>query len=231
MYDLWKHRERDFPGLKENIARTLEKGPLISHDELAGRHGGLSRNTLFVYVMAGHLLRGSVEVLCVDGVPRKGYACRSAADLELCWQEEVVNIECKRPQKRETMSKEAGKGYKQLLNADRGGRPGLVALDCSLFARPVDTFLEKDDAPSAWASLPDKLEWLLGSLRVASGQPAPILAGVLLHASVPAMTRLGASPILSRRKSVPSIPARSHFGLGGYREPGNLSAWPLQGDA
>ena len=103
--------------------------------------------------MGGHLLRSSVEVLSVDGVPRKGYACRSAADLELCWQEEVVNIECKRPRKLEHLSKEAGKACKQLLNADRGGGPGLVALDCSLFARPVDTFLEKDDAPSAWASL------------------------------------------------------------------------------
>lgn len=197
IFDLWQTRESDFPGLKAAIARAFKKGRLISQDEPLGRSGGQARNDLFVYTIAGQLLRGGADVLSVNGIARKGYISQSPADLELRWRDEVVNVECKRPQKREALSENAGEAYKQLTNPDRGGRPGLIAVDCSLFVRPLDSFLETNSAQEAWKFLTDRLEELLSTIQIASVPPQPILAGLLLHASAPAMTRQGTSSILS----------------------------------
>lgn len=214
VFDLWGSSESDFPGLKENIARAFEKGPVIGHDELPGGSSGRSRNNLFVYMMAGELLRGGVEVLSIDDQPRRGCPCQGPADIVLLWQDETVNVECKRPQKHDTMSKEAGRAYRQIKKSDRGGRPALIAVDCSLFARPRDPLLESNSAAEAWNLLADRLKELLGFMQIASDPPEPTLVGVLLRASAPAKIRQGISPILS-----PNGEPFRHY------RPDHISAW------
>jgi len=84
---------------------------------------------------------------------------------------------------------------RQIQHPSRGGRHGVIALDCSVLVRPAGALLEGDSVEMAERSISTKLEKSVAS-RVKSHLTNSIL-GFLFFARVPAMTRTRRSPTLT----------------------------------
>jgi hypothetical protein len=195
LFEVWHTHVDQFPGLESALRRVCKKGPVLCEGENPGQSTNRPRNDGFGYLVAGTLIAAGVAVVAVDGIQRFGSTRSSDADLTFEWNDAVVDVECKRPKGADALIPRMQEARKQIERPERGGRLGVVALDCSRSVRPAGELLE-------YGSGEDGERKIAGILTsVVSPQLVPHLSsqllGFMLVARVPSMMRLGESPILS----------------------------------
>ena len=195
LFELWEHRVADFPGLAGRIRTVFNKGPLLREEENPAASTNRARNDAFGHLVAGRLLAVGVPVIAVDGILARDASCASEADVTFRWSETLIDIECKRPQSYAALEKRAKEAREQIQRRSRGGRRGVIALDCSVLVRPAGTLLESDSGDAAERLVSTGLEKSIVP-RVES-RLTNLILGLLLFARVPAMTRVRQSPILT----------------------------------
>jgi hypothetical protein len=197
LFELWERRVLDFPGLARKLKTVCSKGPLLREEENPTEATNRARNDAFGYLVAGKLLAAGVPVVAVDGIISRDATCESEADVTFQWSETFIDIECKRPQSDAALEPRTEEARKQLQRPSRGGRHGVIALDCSVLIRPAGTLIEHDSEEVAERWLSTRLEQS-AALRVEAYLTNDIL-GVLFFARVPAMIRVHRSPIVTAR--------------------------------
>ena len=196
LFELWEHRATDFPGLARKIKGVFRKGPLLCEEEhpATASPSNRARNDAFSYLVAGRLLAAGVPVVAVDSMLMRGAACASEADVTFQWHETLIDIECKRPHSYAALGKRMQEARTQLQRPSRGGRPGVIALDCSVLIRPAGTLLESGSGEAAthriWTELEHSVAWRVESYLTHA------MLGFLFFARVPAMTRVSPSSAL-----------------------------------
>ena len=194
IYDLWKDRIKDFPGLEERIRRAFSKGPVTREGERPGRSTNRARNDAFVYLLAGKLMRAGINVMAVDGIVARDIICHKDADITFDWEGSVIDVQCKRPQAQNALHKRMKEARRQLTKPIRRGRMGIIAIDCSSLIRPPNNILEVDSVELADQVVSERLEALIPeAIRHFDNK----IAGAFLFARVPTETRIEKSPILS----------------------------------
>jgi hypothetical protein len=195
IYDLWKDRIKDFPGLEKRIRRAFSKGPVIREGERPDTSTNRARNDAFVYLLAGKLVRAGINVMAVDGIITRDIMCHKDADITFDWGGDVIAVECKRPQTQNTLGKKIKEARRQLTQPNGRGRMGIIAIDCSALIRPPNKILEVDSVELADQVVNERLEAVIPE---AIGHFDNTIAGAFLFARVPTETRIGKSPILSQ---------------------------------
>ena len=195
LFELWENRVSNFPGLAEKIRGAVAKGPVLREEENPDTSSNRARDDAFSYLVAGTLLSASVPVLAVDGIIARNETCKSEADVTFQWSHLLIDIECKRPQSYASLNERTKSARRQIKRPSRGGRHGVIALDCSVLVRPAGNLLENDSVEMADRSISTELEKSVAS-RVVSHLTNSIL-GFLFFARVPAKTRTRRSPILT----------------------------------
>ena len=192
LFELWKDRVGNFPGLAERIRTVFNKGPLLQEDENPASSTNRARNDAFGYLVAGKLLAASVPVVAVDGIVAQSGNCLSEADITVQWSETLFDIECKRPQSHASLEQRTKEARDQIQRPSRGGRHGVIALDCSVLVRPAGTLLETDSGEDAERSISVELEKSI--VPKVESHLTHLIPGFILFARVPAMTRIRQSP-------------------------------------
>jgi hypothetical protein len=205
IYELWKMRLSDFPGLDWKIRSALCNGPLLHEDENPDNSNNRPRNDAFVYLLAGKLIKAGINVVAVDGTVVEGSDSKSNADITLCHDQSVIDVQCKRPLSLNKMQKRVKEACKQLMKSITDGATGFVGLDCSAIIRPVGTLIEKGSAEDAVKFLSDLMERDI--VPRAREMLEPRVLGLILFARFPAMIRMGQSAILAAN----GIPYRRYF--------------------
>ena len=188
LFNLWEQRISDFPGLENKIRAIFKKGPTLREYERPAVSSNRPRNDAFACLVAGHLLREGVPVIAVEGILARDAECDSEADITFTSRDGFVDVECKRPQSDAALVRRTKEAHDQITRPSRGGRLGIVALDCSVLVRPPDTVLKSVSPASGESVISQQLENTL-SPSVVSHLTDSIL-GLLLFARVPAMTPL-----------------------------------------
>ena len=128
-----------------------------------------------------------------DWKPRWLIRCVSAAllsfmdkQVSFCWNALDINAECKRVNSPAQLPRRAKDARDQIA---RSGRSGIIAIDCSVLARPTGTLLETDSPVRAENQVS---QWLEDNV-VPQLQPSlsPNILGLVLFARIPAMTATG----------------------------------------
>lgn len=200
IYELWKMRLSDFPGLDRKFRSVFGKGPLLHEDESPDNSSNRPRNDAFVYLLAGKFIKAGINVVAVDGSDSK-----SDADITLCHNQSVIDVQCKRPLSLSQMQKRVKEACQQLMKSITGGETGFVGLDCSAIIRPAGTLIEKGSAEDAVKFLGDLMERNI--VPKARAMLEPSVFGLILFARSPAMIRMGQSAILAAN----GIPYRRYF--------------------
>lgn len=195
LFELWEHRVAEFPGLAERMRAVLGKGPLLREEENPAASSNRPRNDAFGYLVPGRLLAAGVPVLAVNGISARGTSCSSEADVTFRWNTALFDIECKRPRSYAALGERTAEARAQLERPSRGGRHGVIAIDCSVLVRPAGTLLESGSGAEAEGLISSMLETSVAP-RIESRLTNSIL-GFLLFARVPAMIRIRRSPILT----------------------------------
>jgi hypothetical protein len=195
LFKLWEHRVSNFPGLAEKIRAVVAKGPVLREEENPATSSNRARDDAFNYLVAGTLLSAGVPIVAVDGTITRNEICKSEADITFQWSDMLIDIECKRPQSYASLGERTKDARRQIQHPSRGGRHGVIALDCSVLVRPAGTLLESDSVEMAERSISTELEKSVAS-RVKSHLTNSIL-GFLFFARVPVRTRTRRSPILT----------------------------------
>jgi hypothetical protein len=194
LYELWERRIGEFPGLAPKLKAVFREGPLLQEDEKPAAASNRARNDAFGYLVAGQLLAAGVSVVAVDSVPARDATCASEADVSIDWRGRLIDIECKRPQSHAKLEERTKEAREQIDRPSRGARHGVIALDCSVIVRPAGTLLDSDSGEAAELRVSTELKAVVPKVE-------PYLSdstlGFLLFARVPAMTRVGRSPIVS----------------------------------
>ncbi len=138
LLDLWEHRIHEFPGLKTKLRAACAKGPILTDEEKASNSGNRPRNELFVYLMAGKFLAAGISVHSIDGTCTPSGVSVSAADFSFDWNGCNINVECKRVNSPAQLQRRACHARDQIA---RSGQHGIIAIDCSVLARPKGTLL------------------------------------------------------------------------------------------
>jgi hypothetical protein len=149
LFELWEGRHMDFPGLRERLKDVLGKGPLLREHENVAASSNQARNDAFSLLIAGTLLKGGIPVVAVEGISVCPAACTSEADVTIKSDGGLLDIECKRPQTEKALSVRGREARRQIEKPSRGGRHGMIALDCSVFVRPPWKLLETDSPENA----------------------------------------------------------------------------------
>lgn len=191
IHESWKIHETEFPGLKNKIRESLEKGPMLPEDEDIIRSDNRARNDRFVYLFAGKLLRAGIQLISIDGIPQKNKQTTSHGDIVVEYNNEKIVIECKRPQKTKTIETCAKKGRTQINQSEL---IGCLAIDCSKVIRPPETLYEFKKDETAQNELLDHLE---NNMVPKIRSHLRDIFGAFLMASVPAMKIVHESSILS----------------------------------
>lgn len=139
LLELWENRIHQFPGLKAKLQIACRKGPILTDDEKTSISGNKPRNELFVYQMAGKFLAAGISVDSIDGICAHPGVKESTADFSCCWNALEMNVECKRVKSPTLLRRRSTDARDQI---DRSGRFGIIAIDCSVLARPSRTLLE-----------------------------------------------------------------------------------------
>ena len=181
--ELWENRVHQFPGLKAKLQTACRKGPILADGEKTSNSGNKPRNDLFVYLMAGKFLAAGVSVDSIDGSCARPGVNASTADFSFCWNALDINAECKRVNSSAQLPRRAKEARDQIA---RSGRCGIIAIDCSVLARPSGTLLETDSPVRAQNQVS---QWLEDNV-VPQLQPSlsPKILGLVLFARIPAMT-------------------------------------------
>jgi hypothetical protein len=167
LFELWELRATAFPGLAEKIRIACSKGALLREEEHSTTSSNRARDDAFGYLVAGRLLAAGVPIIDIEGILTPHTLCASKADITVQWHGMLIDIECKRPQSSAALTKLTRKARKQLQHPGRGGRHGVIALDCSVLVRPAGTLLEGDSGEAAERLISTKLEQSCAS-KVAS---------------------------------------------------------------
>jgi hypothetical protein len=188
LFELWEQRIADFPGLERKIKTIFSKGPLLREGEKFAASSNRARNDAFTCLVAGTLLKAGIPVVAVEGIVARHAKCESEADLTFWSSGRFIDVECKRPQTPEALVRRAKEACKQIVRPSRGGRHGVIALDCSVLVRPEGKLLENVAPEDEEIRISRLLE------RAVPPKVAPYLTnsvlGLLLFARIPAMTRL-----------------------------------------
>ena len=195
IYDLWEKHIENFPGLEQKIRRVFVKGPIIREDERPDTSTNRPRNDAFVHLLAGKLIRAGIKVIAVDGLVARGAACHKDGDITFNWEGSVIDVQCKRPQSKESLDKRVREARRQLTKPSRQGRMGIIAIDCSALIRPLNNILEADSAELASRIIEERVERIVIPEVIRHFDDTII--GAFLFARVPTETRVGESPILS----------------------------------
>ena len=91
--------------------------------------------------MAGWFLAAGISVDCIDGIRARPGVEASTADFSFCRNARYINAECKRVSSPAQLPRRAKDARDQIA---RSGRCGIIAIDCSVLARPTGTLLETD---------------------------------------------------------------------------------------
>jgi hypothetical protein len=196
MHRLWETRADSYPGLREKIRDALSKGPLLREDEKPRRSSNRARNDAFVYLLAGRIIRAGITVTAIEGTVAGDVGPQKDTDITFMWEGSIIDVECKRPQRRKALEKRLNEASEQLTAPSRHGRMGVIAVDCSALVRPPGALIEGDSAELAGDFLGWRLERMMKSELLARPLPSAIL-GFLLWARAPAMIRVTDSSILS----------------------------------
>jgi hypothetical protein len=195
LFELWEHRVTAFPQLSTKIRAVFNKGPLLREEENPAVSSNRPRNDAFGYLVAGRLLAAGIPVVAVEGIRTRDADCESEADVTFRWEGTLIDIECKRPQSFVALAVRTKEAREQIERPSRGGRYGIIALDCSVLVRPAGTLLGSDscEADSRW--IESELEKSIPS------QVRPYLASLIpcffVFARIPARTRIPRSPIVT----------------------------------
>lgn len=192
VWEFWKVHENNFPGIRKKIRRVIENGPILPEDENIKISDNRARNDLFVYHFAGRLIQAGVEVLSIDGIAGGNYRSISHGDIVCTFQNEEIEIECKRPQKLTSINSCAREARKQI---QRSGKKGCMALDCSKAIRPTGTVFDFSNDDKAGNTLLDQIEVDIVS-KIKSHLKHNVL-GAFLLLSTPAMKKIKESTILN----------------------------------
>lgn len=195
LFELWEARVTEFPGLTERMRAILGKGPLLREEENPAASSNRPRNDAFAYIVAGRLLTAGVAVVAVDGINARDVTCSSEADVTFRCEGTLFDIECKRPRSYAALRKRTAEARAQIERPSRQGRPGVIALDCSVLVRPAGTLLESGSGAAAERLISSELERSIAT-RIESRLTNSIL-GFLLFARVPPMIRVHRSPIFT----------------------------------
>lgn len=193
LFELWSRHADEFPGLRERLRDVCRKGPTLREGEKPSASGNRPRNDAFVYLLGGTLLTAKVSVVAVDGVCRRGFRGQCVADLTLSSASTCIDVECKRPQTASSVIPRMREARGQLEDPARERRPGVVAIDCSVMARPSGTLLEYESGPKGEVRVSERLQAFTSALNP---HLTPQVLGVILFARVAGMARVGQSPIL-----------------------------------
>ena len=204
LFELWENRVDQFPGLKAKLKAACRKGPIVTEDEKSSTSSNRPRNDMFVYLMAGKFLAARIPVITVDGICASFGITESTADFSFSWDALDIDVECKRINSPAQLLKRAKGARDQLLET---GRSGLVAIDCSVIARPPGTLLETDSLSRAEREMSEWLEYNIVPQLLASLTPR--IFGFILVARTPAMTATGIlgpdGQVCRRRDRISSI--------------------------
>jgi hypothetical protein len=195
LFELWEHRATAFPGLVDKIRTVCKKGPLLREEENPAESTNRPRNDAFGYLVAGRLLAAGIPVVAVDGIRMRDTIYESEADVTFQWYGTLIDIECKRLQSYAALEKLTEEARGQLQGPRRGGRHGVIALDCSVLVRPAGTLLESGSGEAAERLISTKLREL-ATPQVVSHLTNSML-GFLFFARVSAMIRVRRSPIVT----------------------------------
>lgn len=205
IYGLWKVRVNDFPDLDRKIRSVFAGGPVLRENEKSANSSNRPRNDAFVYLLAGKLMKAGISVVAVDGSVVDGSGRESDADITLCLNRTLIDVQCKRPLSLSKMQKRVREACRQLMKSITSGQKGIVCLDCSAIIRPVGTLIEQDSAENAVNFLGDLMERDI--VPKARATIESNVLGLILFARSPAMIRKGQSAILSAS----GIPYRRYF--------------------
>ena len=195
LYELWEANVDSFPGLRRKFTTVFKKGPLLREDENPTQSTNRPRNDAFGYLVAGRLLAAGVDVVAVDGIISRNVTCQSEADLTFAWDGTFIDIECKRPQTVAALRERSEEAREQIMCSSRGGRVGVIAIDCSAFVRPGGVLLKSVLGEATGRSIFGVLEKAVGA--VVTPYLTDSIPGFILFARVPSMTRVGRSLIVS----------------------------------
>jgi hypothetical protein len=193
LFELWSTHSDKFPGLLERLRDVCVKGPTLRERENIGASSNRPRNDAFAYLLSGTLLNANVPVVAVDGIRREDFGGQSVADITVSWASSLIDVECKRPQTEGVLIKRMREARSQLEEPSRERRPGIVAMDCSVMARPAGTLLEYESGPTGEARVSERLQTLAHAL---DSQLTPDMLGLVFFARVAGMARAAQSPIL-----------------------------------
>lgn len=196
LFELWANRAEEFPGIMKKLASSIGKGPLLREEENVRTSANRARDDAFTYLVAGSLLQGGARILAVDGISAPNSECCSNADVTFMWNNETIEVECKRPRSESSMRERTKEARRQIENEGRQSRHGVVALDCSVLIREPMTLLDIAGNQDGAGVLQDRLQALAGMVL---DHLSDAIAGVIMFARVPAMTCIGKSKILSDR--------------------------------
>ena len=204
LLELWEDRIDQYPGLKAKLQTACKKGPIVTEDEKSSTSSNRPRNDVFVYLIAGKFLAASIPVSTVDGICSSSALTASTADFSFRWNTIDTNVECKRINSPAQLLKRAKDARDQILKTDRSG---IIAIDCSVIARPPDTLLETESPLQAEREMSRWLEYnIVPELQTAL---APQILGFILFARIPAMTATGildpSEQVYRRRDRISSI--------------------------
>ncbi|HNZ65031.1 MAG TPA: hypothetical protein PKJ10_04265 [Smithella sp.] len=205
IYELWKTQIDYFSGLERKIRLVFGKGSLLHEYENPANSSSRSRNDAFVYLLAGKLVKAGIKVVAVDGIVVDNSLLKSNADITLCHNQAVIDIQCKRPLRLNQIQKRIKEARKQLMESTSGNEAGIVGLDCSAVIRPIGTLIETGSAEDSVNYLGDLMERKI--VPIIHKILDPVVVGFILFARSPAMTRKGQSAILS----TDGVPYRRYF--------------------
>lgn len=184
LYDLWKPQARLFPGIRERLGEVGGKGAQFREGENASS-SNRPRNDAFCLLVAGKLLAADIDVVAVDGTATGGEHCAQVGDVVVRSGGRLVVVECKRPRSSKRLERRVRDAWGQI---QRGGVPGIIALDCSVLVRPAGGVLEGDALVAAERTVFERLAQTVAPRLYRHWRPQ--LLGFLLFARVPAMTRV-----------------------------------------
>jgi hypothetical protein len=149
LYELWKDRADEFPGLKDKIAAVAGGGPVLTEYERASTSSNRPRNDAFVYLVAGELIQAGINVLAVDDVVRDGVTGHIGGDITFDWDTRRVDVQCKRPQSGKAFVARIRDARHQIEVVGEQITGGIIAVDFSAFIRPTGKLIEMASSEAA----------------------------------------------------------------------------------
>lgn len=182
MHALWCMKTDLFPGLKNRICTALSDGPVLTEEENVSS-ANRARNDAFNYLLAGRLLGAGLNLLAVDGFRRVSETTQWSGDITLSHQGTVLDIQCKRPWSRNSLSDNIKRARRQITTT-AGPAQGIIAIDLSRCIYPTDTLL----AASSDREASDRVHEMLlqvFSPEVYRVEGQPQIMGLIAFASIP----------------------------------------------